>query len=195
MLLFYENKFELKAEKRSPGNFFYIHLLLAHRANINLLFVRFLTKQQVEVICLQTTKRTKWTCPSKAPAEFLFWRMKDKLVSVSLDQHILKMAWEGVTRRITAEEFATTFRRWYKRCQQCTNIRGNYVEKRRVIMIHLASAVVEPLSSLVWIRIHLVIPCYNAFLDCRHNERCLEQLRFRTSTSLKFYIYIYVFIN
>jgi hypothetical protein len=54
MLLFYEKKMELKAEKRCPGNFLYILFLLAHRANIKLMFVHLLTKKQAEVIRLQT---------------------------------------------------------------------------------------------------------------------------------------------
>jgi hypothetical protein len=39
------------------------------------------------------------------------------------------MEWEGVTRRITAKELATIFRRLYKHCQKCIKIICGYVQK------------------------------------------------------------------
>ncbi len=68
--------------------------------------------------------------PDLAPADFfLFLPVKTELAGVSLDHNTLKKEWEGVTRRIGAEEFATAFRQWYERCQKCIEIGGGYVEK------------------------------------------------------------------
>ena len=48
-----------------------------------------------------------------APADFfLLWRVKEELACLSLDQHSLKNALEGVTRSMASEEFATAFQRW-----------------------------------------------------------------------------------
>jgi hypothetical protein len=55
--------------------------------------------------------------------------VKDELAGLSLDQNSLKLEWEGVTRKITAEEFATVFRQWYECCQKCIEISGSYIEK------------------------------------------------------------------
>jgi hypothetical protein len=38
-------------------------------------------------------------------------------------------AWEGVTRTIGEDEFATAFRRWYECSEKCVRIQGEYVEK------------------------------------------------------------------
>jgi hypothetical protein len=46
---------------------------------------------------------------------FLFRRVKEELASLSLDEHSLKKTWEGVVRTITADEFATAFRRGFER--------------------------------------------------------------------------------
>ncbi len=68
--------------------------------------------------------------PDLAPADFfLFSKVKEALAGQTLDQESLKQTWEGVTRAITAKEFATAFRRWYERCQKCVRIHGDYVEK------------------------------------------------------------------
>jgi histone-lysine N-methyltransferase SETMAR len=68
--------------------------------------------------------------PDLAPADFfLFRRVKEELAGITLDHSSLKKEWEGVTRSISAEEFATAFRRWYERCQKCIDIGGGYVEK------------------------------------------------------------------
>jgi hypothetical protein len=65
-----------------------------------------------------------------APADFfLFRRVKDKLAGIILDHSTLKKEWEGVTRNITADEFATTFRWWNERCQKCIEIGSSYVKK------------------------------------------------------------------
>ena len=51
--------------------------------------------------------------PDLAPADFfLLWRVKEELACLSLDQHSLKNALEGVTRSMASEEFATAFQRW-----------------------------------------------------------------------------------
>jgi hypothetical protein len=65
-----------------------------------------------------------------APADFfLFRRVKEELAGLSLDEDSLKKTWEGVVRTITADEFATAFRRWFERCEKCIRIGGGYVEK------------------------------------------------------------------
>jgi uncharacterized protein YukE len=45
--------------------------------------------------------------------------MKYMLAGISLQQHSLKMEWEGVIGGITAEEFPTAFQQWYECCQKC----------------------------------------------------------------------------
>jgi hypothetical protein len=60
---------------------------------------------------------------------FLFRRMKEELTGVTLDHSTLKKKWEGVTRSISADEFATDFWRWFERCQNCIEISGGYVKK------------------------------------------------------------------
>jgi histone-lysine N-methyltransferase SETMAR len=68
--------------------------------------------------------------PDLASADFfLFRRVKKELAGRSLDEGTLKKTWEGVTRNIAAEEFATAFRRWYEHCEKCVRIGGGYVEK------------------------------------------------------------------
>jgi hypothetical protein len=47
---------------------------------------------------------------------------------LSLDQNTLKKEWEGVTRRITAEEFTNVFRPWYEGHQKCIEIGSSYVK-------------------------------------------------------------------
>jgi histone-lysine N-methyltransferase SETMAR len=59
--------------------------------------------------------------PDLAPADFfLFRRVKEELAGVCT----LKKEWEGVMRSISAEEFATAFRRWFEHCQKCIEIGG-----------------------------------------------------------------------
>jgi histone-lysine N-methyltransferase SETMAR len=68
--------------------------------------------------------------PDLAPTDFfLFRRVKEALVGTTLDQDSLKTAWEGVIRTITANDFATAFRRWFERAEKCVRIGGNFVEK------------------------------------------------------------------
>ncbi len=68
--------------------------------------------------------------PDLAPADFFFFRcVKEELAGVTLDQSTLKKEWEGVMRSISAEEFATAFRLWFKRCQKCIEIGSGYVKK------------------------------------------------------------------
>jgi len=70
--------------------------------------------------------------PDLAPADFfLFKKVKEELAGLTLTQQSLKKTWEGVTRGITAEEFAAAFRRWYERCEKCVKIGGGYVEKTK----------------------------------------------------------------
>ncbi len=47
----------------------------------------------------------------------------------SLDQDTIKNAWEGVTRSITAVNFAAAFRSWLERCKKCFRLGGEFVEK------------------------------------------------------------------
>jgi hypothetical protein len=51
------------------------------------------------------------------------------LAGITLDQESLKNAWEGVVRNITADDFATAFRRWFERAEKCVWIGGDFVEK------------------------------------------------------------------
>jgi hypothetical protein len=45
-----------------------------------------------------------------APMDFfLFRKVKDELADLSLNAETIKQAWEGVTRTIAAEDFATAF--------------------------------------------------------------------------------------
>ena len=68
--------------------------------------------------------------PDLAPANFfLFRRVEEDLAGISLNQHSLKNTWEGVTRSITAKEFATAFQQWYERCKKWDRIGGRYMEK------------------------------------------------------------------
>ncbi len=68
--------------------------------------------------------------PDLTPADFfLFRHVKEELAGVTLDHSTLKKEWEGITRSISAEEFATTFWRWFERCQKCIEIGGGYVKK------------------------------------------------------------------
>jgi hypothetical protein len=64
-----------------------------------------------------------------ALADFLFRGLKNDLVDISLDENTIKKQWEGVSRRITAKEFATTLSWWYEHCQKCIAIGGGYVKK------------------------------------------------------------------
>jgi hypothetical protein len=45
---------------------------------------------------------------------FLFKRVEKELAGRSVDEGTLKTTWEGVTRSIAADEFATAFRQWYE---------------------------------------------------------------------------------
>ncbi len=68
--------------------------------------------------------------PDLAPADFfLFRKVKEALAGITLDQESLKNAWEGVIRTITADDFATAFRRWFERAEKCVRIGRNFVEK------------------------------------------------------------------
>jgi histone-lysine N-methyltransferase SETMAR len=68
--------------------------------------------------------------PDIAPADFfLFPSVKRELAGKTLTQDTLKKEWEGAVRTILAADFATVFRRWYKRCEKCVNIAGGYIKK------------------------------------------------------------------
>jgi hypothetical protein len=54
--------------------------------------------------------------------------VKEQLAGLTLDRNKIKM-WEGVTRAISPEEFATTFWQRYERCQKCIKISRGDVEK------------------------------------------------------------------
>jgi predicted Zn-dependent peptidase len=55
--------------------------------------------------------------------------VKEALAGTTLDQDSLKTAWEGVIRTITADDFATAFRRWFQRAKKCVWISGDFAEK------------------------------------------------------------------
>jgi hypothetical protein len=59
----------------------------------------------------------------------LFRKVKEGLGGQSLDQDTIKNAWEGVTRSITAIDFAAAFRSWLERCKKCVRLGGEFVEK------------------------------------------------------------------
>jgi hypothetical protein len=68
--------------------------------------------------------------PDLALADFfLFQKMKKELDDLSLDKDSLKKTLELVIRTITADEFATAFRRWFERCEKCIQIDSGYFEK------------------------------------------------------------------
>jgi hypothetical protein len=59
----------------------------------------------------------------------LFRKVKEGLGGQSLDQDTIKNAWEGVTRSITAVDFAAAFRSWLERCKKCVRLGGEFVKK------------------------------------------------------------------
>ena len=70
--------------------------------------------------------------PDLAPANFfLFPKLKKELAVRHLSKDDFKTIWEGVSRTVAAEDFATPFRRYryYERCQKCVDIGRGYVEK------------------------------------------------------------------
>jgi hypothetical protein len=46
-----------------------------------------------------------------------------------LDLNNLRPGWEGVTNRISVEEFTSVFPWWYERCPKCIEINNDNVEK------------------------------------------------------------------
>jgi hypothetical protein len=54
----------------------------------------------------------------------LFWRVKEELAGLSLDEDSLKKTWLGVIQTITANQFATDFRQWFERCKKYIRIEG-----------------------------------------------------------------------
>ena len=62
---------------------------------------------------------------------FLCIKVKEEVVGLSLNQDSIKNTWEGVTNTITADKFATAFRRWYEHCKKCVRLGGKYVEKSK----------------------------------------------------------------
>jgi hypothetical protein len=57
--------------------------------------------------------------------------------------HSFKNAWEGVTRTLTAIDFAAAFRSWLERYKQCTRLSSKFVKKSQEINILLALIVVK----------------------------------------------------
>ena len=56
--------------------------------------------------------------PNLIPADyFLFPKLKKELAGFTMTQEEFKKEWEGVLRRVSREEFAKAFVRWYKRCK------------------------------------------------------------------------------
>jgi hypothetical protein len=50
---------------------------------------------------------------------FLFRRGKEALAGIAWYQDSLKNSWERVTRSITADDYATAFRRWFEQKVMC----------------------------------------------------------------------------
>jgi hypothetical protein len=70
--------------------------------------------------------------PNLAPADFsLVPTIKKQLAGKTLTQETFKSMWEGATRTIAEEDFATGFRRWYEHCEKCVLISSGYVKKLR----------------------------------------------------------------
>ncbi len=67
--------------------------------------------------------------PDLAPADFFFRKVKEGLGGQSLDQDTIKNDWEGVTRSISAVDFAAAFRSWLERCKKCVRLGSEFVEK------------------------------------------------------------------
>lgn len=68
--------------------------------------------------------------PDLAPADFfLFPKVKSALAGKTLTADGVKTAWEGVTRSITAADYADAFQKWIHRFQKCIDVDGNFVEK------------------------------------------------------------------
>jgi histone-lysine N-methyltransferase SETMAR len=68
--------------------------------------------------------------PDLAPADYvLFPKPKKELAGNTMTQEEFKKEWEGVLRRVSKDEFAKAFVRWFERCKKCIRIDGNYVEK------------------------------------------------------------------
>jgi hypothetical protein len=55
--------------------------------------------------------------------------VKRELACLTLTQETFKKELKGAVRTLLAADFATAFRRWYKRCKKCVNIAGSYIEK------------------------------------------------------------------
>jgi hypothetical protein len=56
--------------------------------------------------------------PDLTPADyFLFPKLKKELAGFTMTQEEFKKEWEGVLRRVSREEFAKAFVRWYERCK------------------------------------------------------------------------------
>jgi histone-lysine N-methyltransferase SETMAR len=68
--------------------------------------------------------------PDLAPADFfLFRKVKEGLGGQNLDQDTIKNAWEGVTRSLSAVDFAAAFRSSLDLCKKCVRLGGEFVEK------------------------------------------------------------------
>jgi hypothetical protein len=50
---------------------------------------------------------------------FLFPTIKQQLAGMILTKKSFKTIWEGATRSITEEDFATAFWGWYEQCEKC----------------------------------------------------------------------------
>jgi hypothetical protein len=57
----------------------------------------------------------------------LFRKVLKGLGGQSLDQESIKNAWEGVTRTLTAVDFAAAFRSWLERCKKCVYLSREFV--------------------------------------------------------------------
>ncbi len=56
--------------------------------------------------------------PDLTPADYiLLLKLKKELAGFTMTQEELKKEWEGVLRRVSREEFAKAFVRWYERCK------------------------------------------------------------------------------
>ncbi len=68
--------------------------------------------------------------PNLVPADiFLLKKIKWGLAGRSLDQDVIKNAWEGVVRSLIAVDLAAAFSSWLERCKKCVRLSGEFVKK------------------------------------------------------------------
>ena len=71
--------------------------------------------------------------PDHVPMDFfLFPKVKEHMSGLLLTLESLKKTWEGVSRSITAEDFAAAFRHWFEWGEKCVRIGGREKLRNKV---------------------------------------------------------------